>query len=160
MNSASEILRKFEDKKGKFFGIMKLKLNNAAVIIQINWKGQKARKLLKILKNEKACEKLRFLFTRSYCTNLTQSLRLCKKQQNLKATVIGKYARRFLAMKQLQKMKEKKKISQASEIISRYLRGYWHFKMINWLRQQLKAILIIQTHWRVYKGKFMILALI
>jgi hypothetical protein len=35
----------------------------------------------------------------------------------------------------------------------RYLLGYWHRRMINWLRMQIKCVLVIQKHWRMHKAK-------
>lgn len=101
---------------------------------------------------EKAVNQLRHIFTKAFCRKLSHNIRFAKRQQIKKAIVIQKHVRLFLARLHQEKQEMVRKRMRASELVSRHLRGYWHRRMINWLRSQIRACLVIQTHWRMFKG--------
>lgn len=49
-------------------------------------------------------------------------------------------------------MKLAMKRKLAIELVCRQLRGYWHFKMVNWLKGHIRAVIVVQKCWRMYKG--------
>ena len=85
--------------KDKSYALTRWKRENGAVIIQAFYRGVVGRRKHKSLLREKAMSKLRYIFTKSYCTKLCNTLRYVNKQMHEKATVISKNVRRFLAKK-------------------------------------------------------------
>lgn len=72
---------------------------------------------------------------------------------DIAATKVNKLVRGFLARRRVVKIKLAIRLYKARETVCRHLRGYWHRRMINWLRSQIRAVVVIQTYFRMYKGK-------
>jgi len=152
INKASNKCRKLLNMRDQQFGFIRLLRDTKALNIQSCFRGIKARISYKNMLNEISILKLRHIFTKSFTRKLSHNMRFIRRFQNKQAVVIQKYARRFLAIKRVTRIRLQRKMTSASELVCRHLRGYWHRRMINWLRSQIRSVVVVQTHWRMYKG--------
>jgi hypothetical protein len=110
------------------------------------------KKYAQILKFN-SMQKFRSIVHRSLGMKVAWALRLVKEGREWAVLKIQKYLRKWGAKREVERIRYERKRDKAAEIVGRHLQGYWHRRMINWLRQQIKAWIVVQKYWRGHKAR-------